>query len=216
MSTTPPLSLSRRGFTLTELLCVLAIIGVLAALIIPVVGSARTSARSIQCKNNLRQLGLALVQYAHDNRGLFPVRQQPDPDAPASQISWWQLIQKRLEQRFPTAGVDNLFMCPQTKYDYTVPPRRTYALNLAGGDDLQPVRLNAISSPGRSILLVETRQNGTEGDGFSVVGLSSIERGEFNWLHAGRTMNVLFADQSLRSVRESAPDFRDLLGHIRK
>jgi prepilin-type N-terminal cleavage/methylation domain-containing protein/prepilin-type processing-associated H-X9-DG protein len=94
---------SKQGFTLIELLVVIAIIAVLIALLLPAVQQAREAARRTQCKNNLKQQGLALMNYESTHKVFPPARIDLGPGQPNTptgyyQTSWTQMILPYIDQ----------------------------------------------------------------------------------------------------------------------
>ena len=121
----------RRGFTLIELLVVIAIIAILVALLLPAVQQAREAARRSSCKNNLKQIGLALHNY-HDTHRVFPPGQirgrNPSTGVECGNgFSWGAMLLPFLEE---SAVYDGL--------DFTIGPfigsNKTFINSLAGFD----------------------------------------------------------------------------------
>lgn len=79
------------AFTLIELLTVIAIIGILAAIIIPTVGAVRGNAQKVRCLSNLRQIGMAMHAYVADNKNNIPVN-VTGRAAPAANGRWADLL----------------------------------------------------------------------------------------------------------------------------
>ncbi len=125
-----------RGFTLIELLVVIAIIAILVALLLPAVQQAREAARRTQCKNNLKQLGIAMHNY-HDVFNRFPMGFSDPVVGNSERISggwaWSAYLLPYLEQ-------GNLWQ----QLDFRTTP---YALTTVGGQAVQNQLLTATPLP---------------------------------------------------------------------
>lgn len=205
-----PQTAIRRGFTLIELLIVIAIIAILAAILFPVFARARENARRTSCASNLKQIGLAMLQYTQDYDERFPLPAYTDP-VTATSFRWRHAV-------YPYTKSAQLFRCPSNKYATLdgaagsapqIP--RNYAINV----NFQPSATFAIPLSG--IVSASTRIFATENAGsdyrimYANHGSTGNEQQFANFVwnsgnfsgHLG-TMNFLYADGHVKALKPTA------------
>ncbi len=158
----------RRAFTLVELLVTIAVIGVLAAILIPVAGAARARAQAAECGTRIRSLGHAVLLVAEQHRGEWPrslhsaaahgqsawtIELAPVLDLPSPDSAGWEAAFNRV-YRCPADAVRDV-----TRYSYGM---NVYLEVYPGGDDYPGApatwrRLARLPTPSRTLLLAEPR-----------------------------------------------------------
>ena len=195
---------SLRAFTLIELLTVIAIIGVLAAILIPVVGKVRQNARAAQCVANLRQSGTLMSLFADDNKGRL-VFAMKDPARRGSQANeWWGVMYPYTGRAAWISGTRprDPFACPSSKItrpsDYTRNGHFAYS-----PDTDPPVFLGRMAAPSRVILMFDVQVSEThENNSASHTGIADAGA----WVIDNRipkrhgNANFLFCDGHVKSL----------------
>jgi len=160
----PPRARSlRRGFTLIELLVVISILSLLASILFPVFARARENARRTSCLSNLKQIGLAFMQYSQDYDEAYPLS-----SFPAGNNSWTAGAQPYLKST-------QLFRCPSdtgARWDAPAAPpadsyyTTSYIMNawIAGTNPY--AKLPALQRPASVIILAEANADVAQRDHF--------------------------------------------------
>ena len=211
----------RGGFTLIELLVVIAIIAILAAILFPVFAQARAKARSATCQSNLKQVGLALLQYAQDyDESLPPANYAYNA---SSNLIWQALVEPYTKSGIPSlntqqgAGVKtSIWVCP----DYDKPladgtkgssPNRGYA----GNANLMPAgaggaSLAAIEYPAQQVLVVPHQGGSVYSPGSSATGNPAAGYRIARYRHQDGA-NYLLGDGHVKWYKGPA-DYNDVVG----
>jgi prepilin-type N-terminal cleavage/methylation domain-containing protein len=166
------------AFTLIELLTVIAIIGILAAIIIPTVGKVRQSAKNTTNLSNMRQIGMALNAYTVDNKGFFP------PGADDTKPTGFKFWPQQLDSYLGASRVKGKAILKSPNADPDIPyldstqeAASTYSLNggivqeknssgvyyRGGAGAFGPLPLNRIQRPSQVILVADGNQTAPNG-----------------------------------------------------
>lgn len=177
---------SLAAFTLIELLVVISIIGVLASLLLPVIGKAKEAGRGTVCLSNLKQLGIGLQLYISENNNRLPHMRDAllgtNSIPPTNSIAL-----KSPEQVLPsfTGGNSNVWKCPSDRLDVFQQTGTSYAWNslLNGQDADRPIVMMMAFNP-HQIPVFYDKENFHKGRG------------------TGKEVNFLYADGHINKLLE--------------
>jgi len=168
------------AFTLVELLVVLAIIALLAALLLPALGRAKESARATVCLSNLHQVGIALQIYVSENNNHLPVMRDVSTDPAVAATNTFPCIQKVLAAQL---GNTNVLRCPADTLQLFEHTGSSYAWNsLLNGEDADHLKVFNLHFDPHEIPVVYDKEDFHKARG------------------AGKAVNYLYADGHIKNL----------------
>ena len=214
------------AFTLIELLTVIAIIGILAAILIPTVGAVRETARGTRCTSNLRNIYQALTLFAQDNKGRYPPVFGVSPPQFTVNTSWWTVTQLYFQPKSvtPTAGDEdpnrNWWICPSTIQAYPEAPRRTYPMNAYNTPQATPIQPSKSRSPSQTLLVTDGAHNpGGAGDSLlyfrQTADAASGPAKSIGFHHRGKA-NGLFMDGHVSAFTLTEPQLETWITNLNR
>jgi prepilin-type N-terminal cleavage/methylation domain-containing protein len=195
----PPARPAPNSFTLVEMLVVIAILGILAAMLLPALAGSKEQAKTAQCQSNEHQISLGMKMYADDSRGFYP---ESGGELP------WDLIDNTthhtawMEQIIPYTKNVSVYHCPndlQSQFSYFNGGRAAY---IAAGSNYAAVDTKRILLPAAYVLCGDIsgtnyfQANDADKDDYTqnCVGGSNNGIPAVNWQIHNKGQNVLFDD----------------------
>lgn len=221
-----------RSFTLIELLITIAILAILVGVLLPALNSARDKARSASCVNNLKTLGMGIIQYVVENESWQPppLFNYEDPQIPwtfgvlgpntetypTNPAKHWDPWMKRKGRYF---GIET-FRCPSMSGTYLMDGTSSwwnynshYGINeKMGNSHLESNRIDGAKNPSSKLYIAETWARNSDGSSISEKGfyrwnptiLNNAQYGNVAARHGG-TCNTLKLDGSVAAIRIPYP-----------
>lgn len=188
-------------FTLIELLIVISIIAVLAAILLPALNQSRERAKAIQCTSNLKQLGIMNLMYCSDNSDFLP--KIYESSTLTSWNHWWGTSLERYNTN-TTGGswaYKSIYHCPSRVYQLAS-PRFSYGRNGLGGGDYGSFKITRMKTPSGKVIHGEHQDTDIWGTNLNFASgpAPAGRKGSIMLRHNDRIANLILGDGHVRSI----------------